>query len=250
MLTVDKISLSYDGNEVLKDLSFEVPQGKVVGLVGPNGAGKTSLLKAILNLIPLLNGRIFFNEEDITDMATYKIVRKGISMTFQLVKIFPQMTVLDNVLSCMPEGKGDGFFQALLNSKTLKEQERLNREKGLRLLKKVGLNSKADDWAGTLSFGQKRRLDIARLMSSEPSLLLLDEPTSGLDQGAIEDILNIIREVKNEGRTILLVEHNIDAVRSICDEVIVLNFGEIIAQGTPEKVLDDPKVIEAYIGGN
>lgn len=250
MLTFDKISLSYDGNVVLKDLSFKVPQGKVFGLVGPNGAGKTSLLKAILNLIPLLSGRVLFNEENITGIPTYKIVRKGISLTFQIVKIFQQMTLLDNVLTGMPEGRGDGFFQALFNGKNLKEQERMNRENGLKLLKKVGLDSKADDWAGTLSFGQKRRLDIARLLATEPCLLLLDEPTSGLDQGAIEDVLSIVKEIRDEGRTILLVEHNIDAVRSICDEVIVLNFGEIIAHGTPEKVLDDPKVIEAYIGGN
>ena len=248
MLNIENVKLAYDGNVVLKDISFEVSRGCIVGLVGPNGAGKTSLLKAILNLIPLSDGKIVFNEEVITGTPTYKIVRKGISLTFQLINTFSQMTVLDNVLAGMPEDKGDGFFQALFQGRDVKKQERINREKGLELLKKIGLENKADDWAGTLSFGQKRRLDIVRLLATEPSFLLLDEPTSGLDQKAVEDILNLIKKIKDEGKTILLVEHNIDAVRYICDEVIVLNFGEKIAQGRPGEVLEDPAVVEAYIG--
>ena len=248
MLIVENIDLAYNGNVVLKDFSFKVSRGRIVGLVGPNGAGKTSLLKSIMNLIPLSNGKVLFNNEDITGVPTYRIVRKGISFSFQLIKVFSQMTVLDNVLVGIPEGRGDGFFQALFQKRDIKKQEMINRGKVLELLKKFSLEDKANDWAGTLSFGQRRRLEIAKLLATEPSLLLLDEPTSGLDKGAIEDILKIIKGIKDEGKTILLVEHNIDAVRSICDEIIVLNFGEKIAQGSPNTVLEDPIVIEAYIG--
>jgi len=248
LLIVENIDLAYNGNVVLKDFSFKVSRGRIVGLVGPNGAGKTSLLKSIMNLIPLSNGKVLFNNEDITGVPTYRIVRKGISFSFQLIKVFSQMTVLDNVLVGIPEGRGDGFFQALFQKRDIKKQEMINRGKVLELLKKFSLEDKANDWAGTLSFGQRRRLEIAKLLATEPSLLLLDEPTSGLDKGAIEDILKIIKGIKDEGKTILLVEHNIDAVRSICDEIIVLNFGEKIAQGSPNTVLEDPIVIEAYIG--
>lgn len=247
---IDNVSLAYNGNAVLKTLSFRVPDGSIVGLVGPNGAGKTSLLKAVMNLVSLTSGRILLNDDDITDVPTSSIARKGISFSFQLLKTFSQMTVLDNVLVGVPEGRADSFLKTLFRRKVIKESEIINREKVLGLLKKFGLEDKANDWAGSLSFGQKRRLELARLLANEPTLLLLDEPTSGLDRGAIEEILRIIKGIKNEGKTILLVEHNIDVVRSICDEIIVLNFGEKIAQGSPEEVLENSRVISAYIGGS
>lgn len=247
ILQAENVTISYNGNKAVNNLSLNIRKGSVFGIVGPNGAGKTTLLKAILKLIPIREGKIIFNSQVLNGLHTYEIVRLGMSMTTQNIQTLNGMSVIENVLIGFPESKLDGFLNAILKKKNRDGQER--REKANNLLRIVGLHSQVDSMAGALSFGQKKRLDIARSLAVNPELLLMDEPTAGLDMGGIEDILKILRRIKEEGKTILLVEHNMDAVRDICDEIVVLNFGEKIAQGTPEEVLNNPQVIEAYIGG-
>lgn len=246
ILQAENLTIAYDGNKAVNNLSLEIRKGSIFGLVGPNGAGKTTLLKAILKFTPILQGKIIFNSRPLNNLHTYEIVRLGMSMTTQNIQTLNGMSVIENVLIGFPETDLDGFFHAILEKRNKDDQKR--REEAQDLLKMVGLDSLAGSIAGALSFGQKKRLDIARSLAVNPELLLMDEPTAGLDMGGIEEILKILRRIKEEGKTILLVEHNMDAVRDICDEIAVLNFGEKIAEGKPEEVLRDSKVIEAYIG--
>jgi ABC-type branched-subunit amino acid transport system ATPase component len=248
ILKIEDISVAYNGNRVVKNLSINISKGAIFGIVGPNGAGKTTLLNAISNLIQTTDGKIVFNSLQINGLPTYEVVKRGISMATQHIQTLNEMSVIENVLIGFQETKADSFWSAFFMTNDAQMEERKRRAVAESLLQVVGLDAQIEDTAGGLSFGQKKRLDIARALAGNPKLLLMDEPTAGLDMGGIEDILKIMRGLKVQGTTILVVEHNMDAVRDICDEIVVMDFGEKIAQGEPEEVLRNPRVVEAYIG--
>lgn len=251
ILQIENVSISYNGSKAVSNLSLSIRKGLIFGIVGPNGAGKTTLIKAILNITPLTGGSIIFKSEPLTGLRTHEIARRGIAMTAQTIQTLSGMTAIENVLIGFPETKFDGFFNSMFSfGKSREHEEEVERSRAKELFSTVGLDIDPDLMAGALSYGQKKRLDIARALAVEPDLLLMDEPTAGLDIGGIKDILKIMKRIRDKGKTILLVEHNMDAVREICDEIAVLNFGEKIAEGKPEEILRDTKVIEAYIGSS
>ena len=249
MLKIENLSVTYNGNRVINALNLTVKKNIIMGIVGPNGAGKTTLLKSVLNMVSFKSGKIYFGTRLLNGLAIYQIIKLGISFTAQHIQTLDGMRVIENVLIGMQESVADSFLRAFLKSKTTKRIEQERREKAMELLEMVGLSEKAEDFAGTLSFGQKKRLDIARALASDPYILLMDEPTAGLDVDATREILELLKIIKNGGNTILLVEHNMDVVRNICDEVVVLNNGEKLAQGRPEEVLNIAKVVQVYLGG-
>lgn len=250
ILEIENVSVSYNGNMAVSNVFLKATKGSILGIVGPNGAGKTTLLRAILNLVPLSSGQILFGGKKINSLPTFKVVCSGITMTIQHAQTLNSLSVEDNVLIGFLEGNGDGFLKAFIRGRGARVIEAERRKIVKEILRLVGLAVQQDVVAGSLSYGQKKRLDIARALASDPKLVLMDEPTAGIDPGGIEEVLTILRKIKADGKTILLVEHNMEAVRNICDEIVVMDFGEKIAHGRPENVLKDRRVIEAYLGGN
>jgi len=233
---------------MLSNVTIEIADGETLGLIGPNGAGKSTLLKVIMGFLRPSRGRIFLDKKEITGLAPHAVGRLGLAHTFQLVKIFPQMNVLENVMVAMPETPGDGFWAGLFHTGSMKKSMQAKRDKAVKYLNLMGLDTRMDILANDLSYGQKKRLEMARALAQEPRLLLLDEPTAGVDQAVITDMLNIISRIQENGITILMVEHNMEAVRRVCHRVVALDLGRVIAEGPPEEVFSHEAVIEAYLG--
>lgn len=233
LLKVEKVSKRFGGIQALKEVSLEIKEGKIYGLIGPNGSGKTTLFKVIMGLLKPDGGKILFKEEDITGLPPYKICRKGIACTFQLTSIFPYMSVYENVkVGILGRGKKIGDADDTI----------------LNLLEFVGLEGKRFLPARNLTLAERKRLDLARALALSPQLLLLDEFMAGLNPYEVERALDMLREVAKQGITLILVEHIMKAIMSICDHIFVLNFGEKIAEGKPQEISSDQKVIEVYLG--
>ncbi|OPY80196.1 MAG: Lipopolysaccharide export system ATP-binding protein LptB [Syntrophorhabdus sp. PtaU1.Bin153] len=248
ILSVSNLTVAYNGNIAVSSLTFEVTRGRILGLVGPNGAGKTSVINALLGIAPKVTGSILLAGSSLRDLRSYQIVRLGIRVVTQQTQTLNAMSVLENVLMGMPEDESDRFVSAFFWKKALTKGETKRKADALALLSLVGLNGDPDAPAGGLSYGQKKRLEIARTLAGEPTVLLMDEPTAGLDTGGVGDVCQMLKAIRSSGKTILLVEHNMEAVRDVCDEIIVMDFGKMIAFGKPEEVLANPRVLEAYIG--
>lgn len=246
VLEVKGLKKHFGGVKAVDDCSFSVGKGKIVGLIGPNGAGKTTIFDLITGFYPPTSGEIMLEGESIVGLPPYRIANRGISRTFQLIRLFPRVSALENILIARKNQEGEKLFNSLIGR--WKSEEKKNNERAMELLEFIGLKEKREHHAGGLSYGQQKLLEIARCLASEPKLLLLDEPFAGLNPIMANKVAEVLTRLKNEGKTILLVEHNVGLVTRICDELVVLDYGKEIAVGKPSKVIRDRKVIEAYLG--
>lgn len=248
MLKVDHVCLEFDGLKAVDDVCLTVEKGTVTALIGPNGAGKTTLFNIIAGVYTPKSGQILLDGEDLTGHKTYDICNHGIARTYQVIKLFSGMTVLDNVLVGMHSQLKANFWQGVFRTKRTCAEEKAALEKAHTLLKLVGLERYADFPAGSLAYGQQRLLEIARALASNPKLLLLDEPAAGMNSKEKFDLNERIREITAMGITVLIVEHDMAMVMSIADKIYVINSGKNLADGNAEEIANNPAVIEAYLG--
>jgi branched-chain amino acid transport system ATP-binding protein len=248
MLNIQNISKDFGGLRVLDNVSLNVPKGAITGLIGPNGAGKTTLFNIMSGLLEPTSGSVVFMERDMTSLPAPKIARTGISRTFQNVRVFGEMTLLENVLIGMHSRFTYSALSMLLDLPSKKREEQRFREEARDVLKLVRLEDKADYQAGGLSYGEQRRLELARALASDPRLLLLDEPAAGMNPAETEELMSEIVKIHEKGYAVLVIEHDMKLIMGICGRIAVLNFGQLLAEGAPEKIRSDPRVIEAYLG--
>lgn len=248
ILRVEAVSKHFGGLEALKDVSFALYEGQVKALIGPNGAGKTTLFNLISGIDRPSSGHIFFKDRDLGGLTPHQASGLGVGRTFQHSKVFDDMSVLDNVKVGRYGRSRAGIIAAFFTLPHHRREEREITHGSFEALRRVGLAERADELAGNLPVGDRHLLEIARSLATEPSVLLLDEPAAGLNNEETDQLAEIVRRVRSEGVTILLVEHDMGFVMNISDEVVVLDYGKKIAEGPPLMIQDDEEVIKAYLG--
>lgn len=244
ILEITNLSKSFGGINAVNNCSFAVEENSITGLIGPNGAGKTTLFDLITGLIKQDTGTIKFKNENIQHWKMYKRAQKGIGRTFQMIRLFPELRAIDNIVVTLKNHR-ENLIQSLFFTK---KQARKLQEEALEILKLVDLEEKAELKAQELSYGQQKLLEIIRAISLESDLLLLDEPAAGVNPTMLTRIIKLIQQYHKEGRTFLIVEHNMNFVMSLCQKIIVLDYGKEIAHGTPQEIQNNPHVLEAYLG--
>lgn len=245
-LRCERLRKTFDGSRALDGISLEFPSSGITAIIGPNGAGKTTLLNVVTGFIRPDGGRCFLGCRDTTGLPPHCIARLGVARTFQDLRLLLQVPVLDNVLVACPNQRGERFLPALLRFGVAAEEARNVRE-AMRLLRFVGLQDETSELAGELSYGQQKLLTLACCLATRARILLLDEPVAGVHPEIVARILGLLRELRDAGKLIVFIEHDISAVRQVADSVIVLGQGRVIAQGAPGEVLERPEIIEAYL---
>jgi len=249
MLVATDIHRHFEGMRAVDGVSLEVVPGKITGLIGPNGAGKSTFMAVLAGTLPATSGTIVFDGEDITHLPAYQRARRRLVRTFQLPSEFAQLTVLENLLVAAPDNRGDSLFGALMGKRYWHEDENRLIDEARGLLKRFGMSAKESDYAGTMSGGQKRLIEIMRALMLHPRLLLLDEPMSGVHPKIVEEIQYYLQDLRAGGLTILMVEHELHMVERLCDTVVVMAQGKVIGSGTMSSLRRQQEIVDAYLVG-
>lgn len=259
LLEVNNLTKQFGGLTAVNDVSFKIENNKIMGLIGPNGAGKTTVFNLITGVYKITSGSIMFNDSDIHNKETYKIATAGITRTFQNIRLFKKQTVYDNILTACHNNSKYTLAEAimfgampnsLVKNTRFAREEKMLRDEAQELMRIMGLTDRRSFVANNLPYGLQRRLEIARALAARPKLLLLDEPAAGMNPDETDKLMELIGEIRNKFKiSILLIEHHMDLVMGICDDITVLNFGCVIADGNPLQIQNNPKVKLAYLGG-
>ena len=248
LLEVQHISKHFGGLKATDDISMQVEQGEILGIIGPNGAGKTTFFNLITGTYRLTSGKILFDGKDVTNYTPEKMAKLGMARTFQNIKLFKFLSVLENVKVGFHIQTSTGMVDSILHTKRYRNDEALANEKGMEILRRVGLANQAALLAGNLPYGWQRRLEIARAMALSPKILLLDEPAAGMNPSETAELMGFIRTLRDDGITVVVIEHDMKFMMNLCDRIVVINYGKKLAEGTPAEVTRNEQVIEAYLG--
>ncbi|MGE0877548.1 MAG: ABC transporter ATP-binding protein [Acidimicrobiia bacterium] len=248
VLALDNITMRFGGVTALDSVNFAINEGEILGLIGPNGAGKTTVFNVITGVYKPTLGAVRFEGKPITGKKRYQITRTGIARTFQNIRLFPEMTALENVMVGVDAHNKASVGSALLRLPRHHQEERDGKAKAMELLSFMGIARRAHEAARNLPYGDQRRLEIARAMATRPRLLLLDEPAAGFNPNEKQDLMGLIRSIRDQGFTVLLIEHDMGLVMGVTDRIVVLDFGRKIAEGSPAEIRENPDVVAAYLG--
>jgi branched-chain amino acid transport system ATP-binding protein len=249
LLRAEALHKNFGGVQAVSDISIEVPRGSIYAIIGPNGAGKSTLLNLISGVYQPDSGSLSFNGHDLSGMRAHQRVRLGLARTFQKIRLFKQLSVLDNVIAGFHVHHKIPAWQYVVHGAAFGRDQHECREEAARLLEFAGMSGRQEVLAGVLSYGEQRMLELARALATRPQLLLIDEPAAGLNAAEVDGLLDRIRSLRSRGTTVIVVEHNMDLVMNVADRIMVMEYGRHLFQGTPAEVQKNPAVIAAYLGG-